>query len=180
MVLTLLTACLFLSVPGAEAACIHRHTVPIASGIAPNGSRWSVAASIGPNGGHCREWLLGVNFGIPGAGFWSTSTGVPVEGHLGRDYKLDALDTLLQDGSDRVFAGVVGGEVTKVLVTLSDNHHLAFRPKAPPAELRRKNVWLRNFRYLVAYYPPEGFVTGVATFSKTGQLLYRDKTFEGF
>jgi hypothetical protein len=153
--------------------------VPIATGTAPNGSQWNVSASIGNNGGGCGEWLFGAEFDIPGAGSWGTSTGIPPEGHIGRGYELSAIDVLLQDGTDRVFAAVVDGEVAKVLVTLSDNHHLAFRPKSPPASLRQNNTWLRNFRYLVAYYPPEGFVTGVATFSKSGQMLYRDKTFEG-
>lgn len=179
-VLCLTALSLLLFVPTAGAMCIKRHSVAVASGSAPNGSHWNVGATIGPNGGGCRDWLLGAEFEIPGAGFWSTSTGIPVGGHIGRGYEIDASDMLLQDGSDRVFAGVVSGEVAKVLVTLSDNHHLAFRPKAPPEHLRRINDWLRDFRYLVEYYPPEGFVTGVATFSKSGQLLYRDKTFEGF
>ena len=66
------------------------------------------------------------------------------------------------------------------MVTLSNNKHLGIRPKSPRRQLRNDVAWLRNVKYFVKYYPPEGFVTGVETFSRSGQLLYRDKTFEGF
>jgi hypothetical protein len=66
------------------------------------------------------------------------------------------------------------------MATLSNNKHLTFRPRSPSAQLRRKITWLHNVRYFVTYYPPEAFVTGVSTFSASGQLLYRDRSFEGF
>jgi hypothetical protein len=138
-----------------------------------------VKASIG-NNGSCREWLFGMDFDLEGVGYWGSSTGIPAGGHLGRGYQIDAADNLLEDGSDRVFSGIVNGEVAKVLVTLSNNKHLAIHPRSAPYSLRRRVIWLRNVRYFVDYYPPEGFVTGVATFNASGQLLYRDKTFEGF
>lgn len=96
------------------------------------------------------------------------------------DVRESAPPTLLADGSDRVFSGLVGGEVAKVLVTLSNNKHLVIHPKRPSPELRRKVVWLRNVKYFVDYYRPEGFVTQVATFSRTGRLLHRDRHFENF
>lgn len=149
----------------------------IASGTSPSGHDWTVTATIG-NNGSCREWLFGMDFELEGATNWGWGTGIPAGGHLGRGFYIEASDDLLEDGSYRVFSGNVPGEVAKVLITLSNNKHLEIRPKAPPERLRRK-AWLHNVRYFVAYYPPEGFVTGVATFSASGQLLYRDKTFEG-
>jgi hypothetical protein len=169
---------LLLLAPAAEAACIKRHEVPIASGTSPSGWEWNVSGSIG-NNGSCREWLFGMDFELEGATNWGWGTGIPAGGHLGRSFDIDAFDDLLEDGSYRVFSGTVNGEVAKVLLTLSNNKHLAIRPKAPPARLR-SIVWLQNARYFVEYYRPEAFVTGVATFSASGQLLYRDKTFEGF
>jgi len=139
---------------------------------------WNVSGSIG-NNGSCREWLFGMDFELEGAANWGWGTGIPTGGHLGRGFDIEASDDLLEDGSYRVFSGTVTGEVAKVLITLSNNKHLAIRPKAPPARLRRI-VWLHNARYFVEYYRPDAFVTGVATFSASGQLLYRDKTFEGF
>jgi hypothetical protein len=131
------------------------------------------------NNGSCRKWLFGMDFGLAAATHWGWATGIPAGGHLGRGFPIEASDDLLEDGSYRVFSGTVNGEVAKVLITLSDNEHVAIKPRAPSERLRRKVVWLRNVRYFVGYYPPEGFVTGVATFNASGQLLYRDKSFKG-
>jgi hypothetical protein len=176
----LVVALLLLVIPTAGASCIKRHQIRIAAGKAPNGSSWTVDGTIGNNGGSCREWLFGMDFDLEGATNWGWVTGIPAGGHLGRRFQIDASDNLLEDGSSRVFSGTVNGEVAKVVLTLSNNKHLVIRPKAPPLHLRRKIAWLRNTRYFVEYYPPEGFVTRVATLSATGQLLYRDKSFEGF
>jgi hypothetical protein len=173
-------AVLLLFAPSAGAGCIKRHNVRIASGTSPTGWPWTVNGSIGNNGGDCREWLFGMDFELHGATNWGVGTGIPAGGHLGRRFEIDASDDLLEDGSNRVFSGIVNGEVAKVVLTLSNNKHLTIRPKSPPPQLRRKVVWLHNVRYFVEYYQPEGFVTGVATFSATGQLLYRDKSFDGF
>ena len=170
---------LLVFVPFAEGACIKRHNVRIASGLSPSGWKWTVDGGIGNNGG-CRQWLFGMDFELEGATRWGWGTGIPAGGHLGSNFDISAQDDLLEDGSYRVFSGNVGGEVAKVLITLSNNKHIAFRPKSPSRRLRRNVVWLRNVRYFVEYYPPEGFVTGVATFDASGILLYRDKTFEGF
>lgn len=152
----------------------------IASGMSPSGWDWTVDGTIGNNGNNCREWLFGMDFGLEGATNWSWGTGIPAGGHLNRRFDIDASDNLLVDGSYRVFSGTVNGEVARIMLTLSDNRHLTVRPKSPPKRLRRKVAWLRNTRYFVEYYPPEGFVTGVATLSASGQLLYRDKSFDGF
>jgi hypothetical protein len=119
-----------------------------------------------------------MSFDIQGAANWSWATGIPVGGHLDRRFAISASDNLLEDGSSRVISGTVNGEVAKIILTLSNNKHLTIRPKTPAPQLRRKVVWLRNVRYFVEYYPPEGFVTGVATLSASGQLLYRDKSVE--
>jgi len=166
--------------PAAGAHCIKRHQVSIAKGTSPTGWHWSVDGSIGNNGGRCREWLFGMDFNLEGAIGWGTSTGIPAGGELGRRPEVSASDNLLLDGSDRVFSGLVEGEAVKLVATLSNNKHLVIRPKLPSAQLRRKITWLRGIRYFVAYYPPEGFVTGVMTFNRAGTLLYRDRTFEGF
>jgi len=170
---------LLLLAPPAGAACIKRHRVPIASGTSPGGWNWAVDGSIG-NNGSCREWLFGMDFELEGVGSWGWGTGIPAGGHLGRRFDIESIDGLLEDGSYRVVAGTVNGEVAKILFTLSNNKRLTVRPKAPPRRLLRKVSWLHNSRYFVDYYLPEAFVTGVATSSKSGQLLYRDKTFEGF
>lgn len=161
----------------AQAGCIKRHKVHIASGTSPSGWTWTVDGSIGKNGGSCHEWLFGMDFMLEEAGSWGWATGIPAGGHIGPDFHIEASDELLEDGSYRVFSGTVNGEVSKVVITLSNNEHLTIRPKSPSASLRRKVVWLRNVRYFVDYYPPKGFVTGVATFNASGQLLYRDKSF---
>jgi hypothetical protein len=173
----LLVAVAWLLLASPASACIKRHSVPIAAGQSPSGLRWSVEGSIGDNGSSCRDWLFGVQFEVEGAGSWGWGTGVPVGGHLSRRRHVDAFDDLLEDGSDRVFAGITSGETAKVVAMLSDNKQLTIRPRSVPAPLRRKNVWLRNFRYFVDYYPPQGFVTEVAAFDASGGLLYRDKNF---
>lgn len=178
LLLAVAAAAMVLAAPAG--ACIKRHEVPIAKGTSPTGWEWSVAGSIGPNGGGCRDWLFGMEFDLEGVGSWGSSTGIPVGGHHGQNAEVDANDNLLPDGSDRVFSGFVSGEVTKVLVTLSNNQHLVIHPKLPSAKLRREVVWLRNVRYFVRYYRPEGFVTEVASFDRAGLLVSRDKTFETF
>lgn len=179
-VLFLVLALLLLSAAAADARCIERRSVKVASGTSPSGLSWTVEGTIGNNGGNCREWLFGMGFTLEGAGSWGSATGIPAGGSYDGRAAISAFDTLLEDGSNRAFVGFVNGEVAKVVVTLSNNQHLVIRPKAPPAKLRRKVTWLRNVRYFVEYYEPVGFVTGVATLSATGQLLYRDKTFESF
>lgn len=180
MVIVYAAAALLLLAPSAGAACIKRHRVPIATGTSPSGSPWSVEGTIGNNGRRCGEWLLGMEFEIQGGVSWGWGTGIPAGGHLGRGFQIDAFDELLEDGSYRVVSGTVGGEVARVQFTLSNNKRISIRPKAPPRRLLRKVAWLRDVRYFVDYYPPEGFVTGVATFSASGLLLYRDKSFEDF
>jgi hypothetical protein len=170
---------LLVFVPAAGAACIERHDVRIASGTSPSGWSWTVDGTISSDGGHCREWLFGMDFELQGAGNWGWGIGIPAGGHLGPGFTIESFDDLLLDGSYRVVSGTVNGKAAKVVFTLSNNKRLTIYPKAPPERLRRKVVWLRNARYFVDYYPPEGFVTGVATFSASGQLLYRDKHFDG-
>ncbi len=171
-------AALLVLVSPASAACIKRHSVRIASESSPSGEPWTVTGTIG-NNGSCREWLLGMEFELPGAVNWSWATGIPAGGHLSKRFMIDASDDLQEDGSQRVFSGTVGGEVAKVMATLSNGKRLAILPKSAPAPLRQHVVWLRNVRYFVQFYLPEGFVTSVSLFSVTGQLLYRKTGTEG-
>lgn len=164
--------------PLAGAHCIKRHQVQIAKGTSPAGWHWSVEGSIGNNGPCGGDWLFGIDFNLEGAIAWGTSTGIPAGGELGRRPDVSASDNLLVDGSDRVFSGMVEGEAVKLVATLSNGKRLVIHPKLPSAQLRRKVSWLRGIRYFVAYYPPEGFVTGVMTFNRAGTLLYREKNFE--
>jgi hypothetical protein len=154
--------------------------VRIASGTSPNGLPWTVEGSIGNNGRGCGEWLLGMDFELAGATNWGWGTGIPAGGHIDDGFEISASDNLQADGTTRIFSGSVSGEVAKVAATLSNNKHLTFTPRSPSMQLRRKVTWLRNIRYFVTYYPPEAFVTGVSTFSASGQLLYRDRSFEAF
>jgi hypothetical protein len=165
--------------PSAAAGCIARHSVPIASGPSPSGEPWTVEGTIGGNGGCHHEWLLGMSFNLPGVGSWETATGIPAGGHLSRNYRIDAFDAIQEDGAERVFAGVVGGEVATVTATLSNGKRLKIEPRSAPAQLRRHVVWLRNVRYFVQYYLPKGFVTSVSLFSASGLLLYRTTDMEG-
>lgn len=162
----------FVFIPSAGAACITRHQVPIASGPSPEGETWTVEGEIG-NNGSCREWLFGMEFSLPGAVNWGSSTGISAGGHLSSSYTIGASDDLQEDGAWRVFSGLVAGDVAKVTATLSNGKRLSFKPRATPTPLRRKVVWLRNVRYFVQYYPPSGFVTSASLFSASGQLLYR-------
>lgn len=162
----------FAFVPSAGAACITRHRVPIASGPSPEGETWNVEGEIG-NNGSCRQWLFGMEFSLPGAVNWGSSTGIPAGGHLLSSYTISASDNLQEDGAWRAFSGFVAGDVAEVTATLSNGKRLSFKPRSAPAPLRRKVVWLRNVRYFVQYYPPTGFVTSASLFSASGQLLYR-------
>lgn len=173
-------AALLVPAPSAIAECIKPDSVPIASGTSPNGLPWRVEASIRNNGNSCREWLFGMDFELADAAYWGWGTGIPAGGHLRSGFEIDASDDLQRDGTTRVFSGSVGGEVAKVMATLSNNKHLTFQPKSPPVHLRRKFTWLKNVRYFVTYYPPDAFVTGISTFNASGQLLYRDRSFDGF
>lgn len=179
VLLTVATALLVLA-PPAVANCIERHSVRIANGTSPNGLPWTVGGTIGTNGNRCKEWLLGMDFELTGTTNWGWSTGIPAGGHLRDSFEIEASDNLQEDGTTRIFSGSVSGDVAKVIATLSNNKHLTLRPRSPSAQLRRKVTWLRNIRYFVSFYPPEAFVTGVSTFSASGQLLYRDRSFEGF
>jgi hypothetical protein len=120
-----------------------------------------------------------MSFSIPQIGSWETATGIPAGGHLSRNYRIAAFDAIEEDGAERVFAGVVGGEVATVTAILSNGKGLEVEPRSAPAQLRRQVVWLRNVRYFVQYYLPKGFVTSVSLFSDSGQLLYRTTDIEG-
>jgi hypothetical protein len=159
-------------IPRADAACITRHRVPIASGPSPEGQTWTVEGGIG-NNGSCREWLFGMEFRLPGTVNWGSATGIPAGGHLSSSYTIGASDDLQEDGAWRVLSGLVAGDVAKVTATLSNGKRLTFKPRSASEALRRKVVWLRNVRYFVQYYPPTGFVTSASLFSASGQLLYR-------
>lgn len=156
----------------ADAACISRHRIPVASGQSPDGRVWTVEGEIG-NNGSCQEWLVGMEFSLPGTVYWGWSAGIPAGGHLSGSFKIDASDDLQEDGAWRVLSGSVAGAVAKVIATLSNGKRLIFKPRSAPASLRRKVVWLRSVRYFVQYYPPTGFVTSASLFSASGQLLYR-------
>ena len=177
LALTTVAALLVLA-SSATAGCIERHSVPIASGPSPSGEPWTVKGTIG-NNGSCAEWLFGMEFDLAGAVDWGWGTGIPAGGHLSRDFTIDASDALQEDGSWRVFSGTVAGDAVKLIAGLSNGKRLTIQPKSAPAQLRRQVVWLRNARYFVQYYPPEGFVTSVSLFSASGQLLYRIRSSEG-
>lgn len=166
------TAAFLALVPAAAAGCINRHSVPIARGISPSGETWTVEGTIG-NNGNCREWLFDMEFALPRAGNWGWGTGIPAGGHLAQTFKIDASDFLQEDGTSRVFSGTVGGAVASIVATLSDGKHIKIKPRSPSAKLRRTVIWLRNVRYFVQYYPPEGLVTSVSLLASSGQLLYR-------
>ena len=171
-------AALLAFVPSAAASCIARHSVPIASGPSPEGDQWTVEGTIGDNGS-CSEWLFGMDFDLPGAVRWGWGTGIPAGGHLSKDFTIDASDDLQEDGSWRIFSGTVAGGVAKLVAGLSDGKRLTINPRSAPAQLRLQVAWLRNARYFVQYYPPEGFVTSVSLFSASGQLLYQERGSEG-
>jgi len=114
-----------------------------------------------------------MEFELPAVGEWGWVTGIPPGGHLSDSFTLEAYDALQADGSTRVFAGTVAGNVARVVVTLSSGQHMAFKPRSVPEQLRKRVVWLRNTRYFVQYYPPTGFVTSASLLSASGQLLYR-------
>jgi hypothetical protein len=165
-------AALLVFVAPVSAVCIKRHGIPIASGPSPSGGSWTVEGRVG-NNGSCHEWLLGMDFALPGAAYWGWGTGIPAGGHLTKNFTIEASDDLQEDGSQRVFSGAVGGEVAKVVATLSNGKRLSIEPRSAPAKLRRHVVWLRNVRYFVQYYLPEGFVTSASLLSSSGRLLYR-------
>ena len=98
----------------AGAACIARRGVSIGSGSSPEGATWTVEGTIG-NNGSCREWLFGMEFSLPGAVNWGTSTGIPAGGHLSYRYTISASDNLQEDGAWRVFSGSVAGDVAAVV-----------------------------------------------------------------
>lgn len=169
-VLIALSVLLFAS--PAAAGCIERHSVPIASGSSPSGLPWKVEATIG-NNGDCREWLFGMDFEVPGIGYWGWATGIPAGGHLPETFMISASDRLQEDGSWRAFMGTVGGKVTRLVARLSSGKRIAIRPRLVPAQLRTHIAWLENTRYFIQYYPPTGFVTSISLFSASGRLLYR-------
>lgn len=171
-------AALLIFAPLVSAGCIKRHTVPIASGPSPSGGTWTVTGSIG-NNGSCREWLFGMDFALPGAANWGWGTGIPAGGHLAENFTIEASDDLQEDDLQRVLSGTVAGDVAKVVATLSNGKRLTVKPRFAPAQLRQHIVWLKNVRYFVQYYLPGGFVTSVALFSASGQLLHRATGPEG-
>jgi hypothetical protein len=172
-IIVLLGIATFLTLaPTAVAGCIERHSVPIAKGTSPSGETWTVEGSIGNNGG-CGEWLFGMDFDLPKVSNWTWGTGIPAGGHLTQTFKLDASDFLQEDGTTRVFSGTAGGAVARIVATLSDGEHISIKPRSPSAKLRRAVAWLRNVRYFVRYYPPDGFVTSVSLLDSSGQLVYR-------
>jgi len=161
--------CLFAA--PANAQCIERHRVAIASGSSPDGEAWSVEGTI-DNNGDCREWLFGMEFNFATTFSWGWATGIPAGGHLSGKSWIESSDDLQRNGSYRVFRGSVGGQVARVVATLSNGKRIRAEPKAVPVRLRHV-VWLRNVRYFVQYYLPTGFVTSASLFSASGKLLHR-------
>jgi hypothetical protein len=96
-----------------------------------------------------------MDFSLPAAVDWGWGTGIPAGGHLSQRFTMDVADHLQEDGAWRVFSGSVGGDLAKVMATLSNGKRLSIKPRSVQASLRRKVVWLRNVRYFVQYYPAD-------------------------
>jgi hypothetical protein len=168
--------------------CEHRQ--PIAHGISPSGTPWTVTASIRDNGSNCSAWLLGFEFRpdrkpyshswerevertkqvtMPGSFSWGW--GIPPGGHLPNDFTISGQDAY--EGSERVFAGAAGGGVESITLTMNSGRHVVIRPRLPGRTLRQRFVWLRNLRYFVSYYHLGSHVQKVTVRSARGVFTVR-------
>ena len=165
--------------PGAS-SCVPRQAAQVASGSSPSGDPWTVAAVKRRNGDRCDEWLFQLKFRLPQVTSFAVATTIRAGGHTPRDYPLSGLDSGNPEASERVFGGYVGRDAVKLRVNFTNGSTAVIEPAYPPAELRRRFVWMRGFRFFVHYYPASAPVRVVAVYDNQGSLMYRARPQAGF
>lgn len=158
--------------------CVQKQEKLVDSGLNPSGDPWTIKATIRKNDG-CDSWLFVSKFVPAGKvrGSFSFGWGIPAGGHLSNAFTIGAQDE--SSNSERVFAGAVGGRVTRIIVQMSSGGPLTIRPKLPAKRLREKFVWLRNVRYIMRFYPAGSYATKVTLYSADGKVVERLRPVEG-
>lgn len=158
--------------------CIQPQQKLVDSGLNPSGDPWTITATVRKNNG-CENWLFGSKFVPTGKvpGSFTLAWGIPAGGHLSDSFTIGARDELAN--SERVFGGMVGGQVTRIVVQRSSGAPLTIQPKLPAKKLREKYVWLRNVRYAMRFYPAGSHATKVTLYSADGKVVERVSPIEG-
>ena len=147
-------------------------------GLNPSGDPWTITAGVRNNSG-CDSWLFVSKFVPAGKvrGSFAFGWGIPAGGHLSDSFTIGARDE--SSNSERVFGGMVGARVKRIVVQMSSGGSLAIRPTLPAKNLREKFVWLRNVRYVMRFYPAGSHATNVSLYSADGKVVERVSPIEG-
>jgi hypothetical protein len=158
--------------------CIQPQQELVNSGVNPSGDPWTITATVRKNDG-CDSWLFLSKFLPAGKvrGSFSFGWGIPAGGHLSNGFTIGARDE--SSNSERVFGGMVGARVTRIVVRMSSGGSVAIRPTLPAKKLREKFVWLRNVRYVMRFYPGGSHATKATLYSADGKVVERVSPIEG-
>jgi hypothetical protein len=158
--------------------CIQPQQQLVNSGSNPSGDPWTITASVRKNDG-CDSWLFVSRFLPAGKvrGSFAFGWGIPAGGHLSDSFTIGARDE--SSNSERVFGGMVGARVTRIVVEMSSGGSLTIHPALPAKKLREKFVWLRNVRYAMRFYPAGRHATKVTLYSRDGKVVERVGPIEG-
>lgn len=166
-----------LSDPG-DSSCISALRPQIAKGVNPAGDRWSIVGTL-ESDANCRGWLVGAEFRPSGtsAGSWAGAWGVPAGGHLSDGFTIGGQDE--SEGGVRAFSAVVGARIEAVVLQTAAGQRFKVPARLPSKGLRRKYVWLRNMRVVMAFYPLGSHVKTVKLLDAKGGTVYTARGSEG-
>lgn len=148
----------------------------IATGTNPRGRTWRVKAS---TEGDCKHSLLEWQF-LPSGGLrgsWTGRWSIPTGGHMPKSATIAARDEV--SDSARAFSGVVGGDVTKVLVSIKGKGTFVIHPRLPSKSLRQKFAWLRGVRYFMRFYPTGDAISRIKLQTRDGDVKFTAHAVEG-
>jgi hypothetical protein len=163
---------------GSGGRCISDEREKLSSGTGPSGRPWRIIATVRNNNG-CDAWLLGAEFVPSGSspGSWRGAWAIPAGGHLSANFAISARDDAQVAG--RSVSGITGADVQSIVFTSTKGKHLTAEPKLPPQSLRQNNVWLRNLRYVIAFYPSGESLKKAKLLDRNGEVLTVVRAAEG-
>jgi len=158
--------------------CISDQREKLSSGTGSADRPWRIFATVRNNNG-CDSWLLGAEFfpsgGSPGS--WRGGWAIPAGGHLSASFAISARDDAQVSG--RSVSGITGADVRSIVFTSTTGKHLIAEPKLPSRSLRQNNVWLRNLRYVIAFYPSGESLKKAKLLDGKGEVLTVVRAAEG-
>lgn len=150
-----------------------------AHGTSPAGERWSAEASVTPSRRN-HDWKFEMEWHFSNGFNWGVGQEIPTGGREQMAGQASGYTGLLSGPATESGAfGYAGPEVTTIKMKMNDGSSLEVHPVFPPAELRRKYVWMRGFRYFMKFYEGGAYVTEYWLYDAAGKRVGCETYAEG-